>query len=67
MSQWIKDINGKFKRVHKCHCCRRACLVYYHKTLFDYEYGFFGADVYTAKPKHFGAYSTTYQALGIKR
>ncbi len=60
MSKWEKDINGKFKRVHKRHWRSRARLVYYYKTLFYYEYGFFGADVYTARPKFKGTYSTTW-------
>ena len=51
MSQWKKDITGQHKRVHKRQWRRRACLVYFYKTLWAFEYGFLGADVYTAKPK----------------
>ena len=64
MSQWREDYNGKYKRVHKRHCRRRACIVYYYKTLWNYEYGFLGADVYTAKPKGESLYRVSYQVAG---
>lgn len=68
MSQWIEDNSGKYKRVHKHQWRRRACAVYYYKALWNFEYGPFGADVYTAKPKSKFAYSVSYQAAGgVKR
>lgn len=68
MSQWKQDNNGKYKRVHKRQWRRRACMVCYYKTLWNFEYGPFGANVYTAKPKGKFAYSVSHQAAGgIKR
>lgn len=68
MSQWIEDTNGKYKRVHKRQWRRRACIVYFYKTLWTFEYGPFGADVYTAKPKGKVPFCFSYQAVGgIKR
>ena len=66
MSQWREDYNGKYKRVHKRHWDRRACIVYYYKTLWNYEYGFLGANVYTAMPKIEFPYRVSYQvACGL--
>lgn len=68
MSQWIEDSNGKHKRIHKRQWRSRACLVYFYKTFWNWEYGPFGADVYTAKPKGEFPCCFSYQAVGgIKR
>ncbi len=68
MSQWKEDNNGEYKRVHKRRWRRRACMVYFYKTVWNYEYGPFGADVYTAKPKSKFLYVVSYQAAGgVKR
>lgn len=68
MSQWKQDNNGEYKRVHKRQWRRRACMVYFYKMLWNYEYGPFGASVYTAKPKDELSYGVSYQAAcGIKR
>ena len=68
MSQWRKDNSGEYKRVHKRQWRRRACMVYYYKTFWNYEYGIFGAEVYTAKPKDEFQYVVSYQAAGgVKR
>lgn len=61
MSQWQKDITGQHKRVHKRQWRRRAVMVYFYKTLWNFEYGPFGADVYTAKPKGDFPYPVTYR------
>ena len=70
MSQWKwrEDSDGKYKRVHKRQWRRRACMVYYYKTLWNFEYGPFGANVYTAKPKGKFSYPVSFQAAGgVKR
>lgn len=68
MSQWREDSNGKYKRVHKRQWRRRAYIVYFYKMLWNYEYGPFGASVYTAKPKDEASYCVSYQAAsGIRK
>lgn len=64
MSQWMEDTDGKYKRVHKRQWRRRTCMVYFYKTILNYE-GFLGADVYTAKPKGEFPYRVSYQAVCI--
>lgn len=70
MSQWKQDNNGEHKRVHKRQWRRRACVVYFYKSIWKREDGFLVlvADVYTAKPKGKIPLRRSYQeAGGVKR
>ena len=68
MSQWKKDITGQHKRVHKRQWRRRACIVYFYKTVWNHKAGFCGAYVYTAKPKGKFTCAFSHQAAGgVKR